>query len=79
MSFVIIPYDQLSSETLYGVVEEFVTRDGTDYGEREVCLEVKISKIISQLKLEEAVIVFDQKSQSCNIVKSKDPALTGLR
>ena len=79
MSFVIIPYDQLSPETLYSVVEEFVTRDGTDYGEREVSLEVKISQIINQLKSKEAVIVFDQESQSCNIVKSDDPSLMGLR
>ncbi|MBS0014674.1 MAG: YheU family protein [Desulfobacterales bacterium] len=79
MSFVIIPYDRLSPETLYGVVEEFVTRDGTDYGEREVTLEVKISQIINQLKSNEAVIAFDQESQSCNIVKSDDPSLPELR
>jgi hypothetical protein len=79
MSFVIIPYDQLSPETLYSVVEEFVTRDGTDYGEREVSLEVKISQIINQLKSNEALIVFDQESQSCNIVKNDDPSLPGLR
>ncbi|MBA2882817.1 hypothetical protein HNR65_003172 [Desulfosalsimonas propionicica] len=79
MSFVIIPYDQLSPETLYGVVEEFVTREGTDYGEQEVSLGVKISHIIKQLKSKEAVIVFDQESQSCNILKSDDPSLPGLR
>ncbi len=28
-----VPYDQLSPEALQGVIEEFVTRDGTDYGE----------------------------------------------
>ncbi|MFW6053154.1 MAG: YheU family protein [Desulfosalsimonas sp.] len=79
MSFVIIPYNQLSPEALYGVVEEFVTRDGTDYGEREVSLEVKISQIINQLKSKEAVIVFDQESQTCNIVKNDDPALPRQR
>ena len=31
-----IPFDQLSHEALHGVVEEFVTRDGTDYGEIEI-------------------------------------------
>lgn len=79
MSFVIMPYDQLSPETLYGVVQEFATQEGTDYGEREFSLEVKISQIINQLKSKEAVIVFDQESQSCNIVKSDDPSLPGLR
>ncbi len=37
-----IPYDQLNHETLHGIIEEFVTRDGTDYGEIEVSLETKI-------------------------------------
>ena len=42
MSAIIIPYDQLSIEALKGVIEEFVTRDGTDYGEIEVSLEIKL-------------------------------------
>ena len=33
MSVLKIPYDQLSTEALNGVIEELVTRDGTDYGE----------------------------------------------
>ncbi len=37
-----ISYDQLNSETLHGVMEEFVTHDGTDYGEVEVSLDTKI-------------------------------------
>ena len=36
-----IPYDQLNPETLHGVIEEFVTRDGTDYGEIEVSLDTR--------------------------------------
>jgi len=79
MAAVKIPYDHLSSEALQGVVEEFVTRDGTDYGEVEIPLETKISQVVSQLKSGKAVIVFDQKSESCTILKSDDPALKGLR
>ena len=43
-----IPYDQLSPEAIHGVIEEFVTRDGTDYGEIEVSLETKISQVLIQ-------------------------------
>jgi len=50
MPAVKIPYDQLSSEALQGVIEEFVTLDGTDYGEIEVSLETKISQVLGQLK-----------------------------
>ena len=73
-----IPYDQLSPEALHGVIEEFVTRDGTDYGEFEIPLETKISQVLGQLKSGKAVIVFDQATETCNILKSDDPALIGL-
>ncbi|HBT88350.1 YheU family protein [Desulfobacter sp.] len=78
MSAVKIPYDQLSHEALHGVIEEFVTRDGTDYGEREVPVEIKIGQVLEQIKSGEAVIVFDQKSETCTILKSNDPILKRL-
>jgi uncharacterized protein YheU (UPF0270 family) len=73
-----IPYDQLNSETLNGVIEEFVTRDGTDYGEIEVSLDTKISQVLGQLKSGKVVIVFDQRTETCNILKSDDPVLNSL-
>jgi len=73
-----IPYDQLNPETLHGVIEEFVTRDGTDYGEIEVSLETKISQVLEQLKSGKAVIVFDQATETCNILGSNDPKLRRL-
>lgn len=75
MTGVKIPYDQLSPEALHGVIEEFVTRDGTDYGEVEVPLDIKILQVLGQIKSGKAVIVFDQRSETCNIVKSDDPGL----
>jgi len=73
-----IPYDHLSKEALHGVIEEFVTRDGTDYGEIEVSLENKINQVLNQLKSGKAVIVFDPESETCNILKSNDPVLKGI-
>ncbi|MCM2286062.1 MAG: YheU family protein [Desulfobacula sp.] len=70
-----IPFDQLSIEALHGVVEEFVTRDGTDYGEVEAPLEIKMNQVLNQLKSGKAVIVFDPESDTCNILKSSDPFL----
>ena len=37
-----IPYNQLSAEALRGIIENFVTRDSTDYGDIEISLETKI-------------------------------------
>ena len=74
-----ISYDQLSPEALQGVIEEFVTREGTDYGEVEVPLETKISQVLSQLKSGKAVIVFDQKTETCTILKSDNPVLKDIK
>ena len=73
-----ILHDQLSPEALQGVIEEFVTRDGTDYGEVEVPLETKISQVLGQIKSGKAVIVFDQKTETCNILKWNNPVLKDL-
>lgn len=68
MSSIKVPYSQLNPDTLRALVEEFITREGTDYGEVEVDLETKVRQVTGQLKKGEAVIVFDEKSETCNIV-----------
>ena len=78
MNAVKIPYDQLSPEALHGVVEEFVTRDGTDYGEVEVPLGTKVAQVLAQLKSGKAVIVFDQETESCTVLRSDDPLVKAL-
>lgn len=75
MNAVKIPYVQLSAQALNGVIEEFVTREGTDYGEHEIPLETKITQVLNQLKSGKVIIVFDPDSETCNILKANDPAL----
>ena len=79
MKAVKIPYDQLSPEALQGVVEEFVTRDGTDYGETEISLETKIDQVRAQLKNGKAVIIFDQETESCTVLRSDDSLVKALK
>lgn len=78
MTAVKIPYDQLSPEALQGVLLEFVTRDGTDYGEVEVPVDVKMSQVLAQLKSGKAVIVFDHKTETCTILRHNDPLLNQI-
>ena len=66
--FVEIPTSELSTEALAGVVEEFITREGTDYGHTDHSLEQKMSAVYRQLDSGEVVIVFDPESETCNIV-----------
>lgn len=63
-----IPHTELSGEALQGVVEAFVLREGTDYGERDVPLESKVADVMRQLERREAVIVFDPETESIGIV-----------
>jgi uncharacterized protein len=65
---VIIPFKNLSKEALHGVIEEFVTREGTDYGIVEIDLEQKIRSVLHQLEKEEAFIVYDETTMTTNIV-----------
>ena len=55
----IIPPESLSEEALQGVLEEFISRDGTDYGELELSLESKVARLKPQVMRGEVLIVFD--------------------
>jgi hypothetical protein len=63
-----VPYTALSADALRGLVEEFVTRDGTDYGVRERTLDEKIRDVMRQLERGEVKIMFDPASRSANLV-----------
>ncbi|MBI5018608.1 MAG: YheU family protein [Deltaproteobacteria bacterium] len=64
----VIPHRQLTAEALRGVIEEFVSREGTDYGGVTVCLAHKVQEVRDQLDRGDAVVVFDDDTNSCNIV-----------
>jgi uncharacterized protein YheU (UPF0270 family) len=68
-----VPYDSLKADTLRAVVEEFITRAGTDYGARERTLEEKITEVMRQLRRGEAIVVFDPRTSTVNIVLARQP------
>ena len=65
---VVVPYTELAADLLHAVVESFVLREGTDYGEKEISLEAKVARVMAQLKRGEAKILFDPESESITIV-----------
>ncbi len=65
---VVVPYTELAADLLHAVVESYVLREGTDYGEKEFSLEDKVAHVISRLKRGEARIVFDPESETVSIV-----------
>ncbi len=65
---VVVPHTALEADLLRAVIEAFVLREGTDYGEREFSLEQKVAGVIRQLERGEAQIVFDPDTDSVAIV-----------
>jgi uncharacterized protein YheU (UPF0270 family) len=63
-----VPHTELSADLLHAVIESFVLREGTDYGEKELSLQDKVARVIAQLEKGEAKIVFDPQSTSVTIV-----------
>jgi uncharacterized protein YheU (UPF0270 family) len=63
-----IPYQDLSQDALRGVIESFVLREGTDYGDREYSLEQKAAHVLAQLHRGEARILFDPNTETVHIV-----------
>lgn len=76
-----IPYRQLSEAALRGVVESFVLREGTDYGEREYSFEEKIGAVMRQIRRGEAALVFDPDTGTVDVVAASPsaPAQNSLR
>lgn len=69
---VVIPWQDLTDEALKGVVAEFVSRDGTDYGEQEVTEEQKMDQVLAGIKHNQYVVVFDPDLAAVHILTKED-------
>ena len=67
---IVVPYTELAADLLHAVVESFVLREGTDYGEKEFSLEDKVAHVIGQLRRGEARIVFDPETETVSIART---------
>lgn len=67
-----IPYESLSEDVLVALIESFVLREGTDYGEREISLTAKVEQVRRQLAKGEVNIYFDAESESVSIFNPRD-------
>jgi len=65
----IIPHQSLAADTLQNLIEEFVSREGTDYGYYDLTLQDKVQSVQAKLASGEIVILFIESTQSVNIVE----------
>ncbi len=70
---IVVPPEALAPETVRALIEEFVTRSGTDYGWAEASLEKKVRDVQGLLKRGEVEIVFDPNTESCDLREAARP------
>ncbi|NWL14761.1 YheU family protein [Pseudoalteromonas sp. Scap03] len=68
----IIPFEQLDKDTLYNLIESYVLREGTDYGEQEFSIESKVAQVNQQLKSGEAMVFFSELHESVTIISKSE-------
>lgn len=73
-----IPWELLSQDALTGVLEAFVLREGTDYGEVELGFGDKVARLRAAVEGGEARIVFDPVTESITI-RSSDASTPARR
>ena len=63
-----MPHTELSADALQGVIDNFILREGTDYGDHTYSHEQKVAQVLRQLERGEARILFDPLDSSVTIV-----------
>ncbi|MEP0201890.1 MAG: YheU family protein [Halioglobus sp.] len=76
--FLEIPPARLQTDVLQALLEEFASRDGTDYGENETSLQEKVDALHRQLLLGDIKLLYDAASEQWDLLP-QDEALVLLR
>jgi uncharacterized protein YheU (UPF0270 family) len=67
--FIEVPISQLAEQTLLALLEEFASRDGTDYGFKELTLDEKVGRLRGQLEASRIMLVYDSDSEQWDLVE----------
>jgi len=66
-----VPYERINADTLKKMVQEFVTRDGADWGDAGCTLADKVDQVLEQLRSRKVRIVLDLRTQTANFIPSR--------
>lgn len=69
---ILIPAERLSKEALDSLIEEFILREGTDYGTREYSLDEKKKQVFNQLKAGHISILFDPQLENTTLLRKEE-------
>lgn len=68
----VIPPESLSPDTLQSILEEFISREGTDYGEHELSLEDKVRQLKPQVIRGDVLIIFDPAQERVTLLPKQE-------
>ena len=63
-----IPYQELQAETLLSLVESFILREGTDYGDSEASFTDKTQQVMNQIHEGKILIMYSELHESCDLI-----------
>lgn len=67
-----IPFSRLSADAQDGVIDDFISREGTDYGWHEASLENKRAQVRAQIEDGRVKLVFDPSLESVTLLTVQD-------
>jgi uncharacterized protein YheU (UPF0270 family) len=68
----LIPYQELNPDTLQALIEAFVLREGTDYGDSDLSLADKVAGVMTQLQHGVVVICYSEQEESVDLLTAQD-------
>ncbi|MDE0840709.1 MAG: YheU family protein [Porticoccaceae bacterium] len=69
---ILVPFERLDKETLRAVIEEFVLREGTEYGIDDCSIDAKVTQVERQLQRGEVVISYDEAAETCTLMLQRE-------
>jgi uncharacterized protein YheU (UPF0270 family) len=73
--FVAVPHERLQADVFQSLLEDFASRDGTDYGAREFTLDEKVDHLRQQILAGELHILYDADSEQWDLVAGDEAEL----
>jgi uncharacterized protein YheU (UPF0270 family) len=73
--FVEVPAQRLQPEVLQSLLEEYASRDGTDYGEQELSLARKVGNLRAQIEQGQLLILYEVDGEHWDLVPAEQANL----
>ncbi|WP_439106793.1 YheU family protein [Congregibacter sp.] len=67
-----VPLARVPEEHLQALLEEYASRDGTDYGAQETSLRERVEQLLAQLRADKLQLLFDVDSEEWDIVSAEE-------